>query len=326
MPYKKTLSFLIKIGIVFFSFFFIYNELVSNNNLDNIEYKDLLDVIKGNYFIISCVIFLMIMNWLVEAFKWRFMIRKIEKVSIATSLRAVFSGITVSSFTPNRIGEYAGRVFCLEKGNRIQAVLITILGSMAQLLTTVVFGSIAFYILREPLIKKIAIIINFEFSSIYFFLLFIINLLFLLIFFNVSTLVNSLVKFKFFYFLKKYINIISMFSLRDLTKVFSLSILRYIIFSSQFLILLNLFNVEIGLYESVFSVMLVFFFITIPPKIPLAEIGVRGFVALFVFGLFSTNDSYGILSSTFILWIINLIIPAIIGSVFIFSLKFFRKS
>ena len=326
MPYKKTLSFLIKIGIVFFSFFFIYNELVSNNNLDNFEYKDLLDVIKGNYFIILCVIFLMIINWLVEAFKWRFMISKIEKVSIVISLRAVFSGITVSSFTPNRIGEYAGRVFCLEKGNRIQAVLITILGSMAQLLTTVVFGSIAFYILREPLIKKIAVIVNFEFSSIYFFLLFIINLLLLLIFFNVSTLVNYLVKFRIFYFIKKYINIISMFSLRDLTKVLSLSILRYIIFSSQFLILLNLFNVEIGLYESVFSVMLVFFFITIPPKIPLAEIGVRGSVALFVFGLFSTNDSYGILSSTFILWIINLIIPAIIGSVFIFSLKFFRKS
>ena len=326
MPYKKTLSFLIKIGIVFFSFYFIYNELVSNNNLDTIEYKDLLDVIKGNYLIILCVIFLMIMNWLVEAFKWRFMISKIEKVSIATSLRAVFSGITVSSFTPNRIGEYAGRVFCLEKGNRIQAVLITILGSMAQLLTTVVFGSIAFYILREPLIKEIAIIVNFEFSSIYFFLLFIINLLFILIFFNVSTLVNSLVKFRFFYFLKKYINIISMFSLRDLTKVLSLSILRYIIFSSQFLILLNLFNVEIGLYESIFSVMLVFFFITIPPKIPLAEIGVRGSVALFVFGLFSASDHYGILSSTFILWIINLIIPAIIGSVFIFSLKFFRKS
>ena len=53
MPYKKTLSFLIKIGIVFFSFYFIYNELVSNNNLDNIEYKDLLDVIKGKYLIFS---------------------------------------------------------------------------------------------------------------------------------------------------------------------------------------------------------------------------------------------------------------------------------
>jgi hypothetical protein len=71
--------------------------------------------------------------------------------------------------------------------------------------------------------------------------------------------------------------------------------------------------------------MLVFFFITITPTIALAEIGVRGSVALLVFGLFS-NNVVGILSSIFILWIINLIIPAIIGSFFIFSLKFFRKS
>ena len=52
--------------------------------------------------------------------------------------KAVFSGITVSTFTPNRIGEYGGRVFCLEKGDRIKAVFITILCSMSQLLTTVI--------------------------------------------------------------------------------------------------------------------------------------------------------------------------------------------
>jgi hypothetical protein len=48
-------------------------------------------------------------------------------------------------------------------------------------------------------------------------------------------------------------------------------------------------------------------------------------MALLVFLKFSTNV-IGILSSTFLLWIINLIIPTIIGSFFIFSLKFFRKS
>ena len=327
MPSKKTLSFLIKIGIVFLSFFFIYNklELVSNDTLGDINYNSILFKLKNNSSIIICVFFLMIINWLVEAFKWRFMILKIEKISILISLRAVFSGITVSSFTPNRIGEYAGRVFCLEKGDRIQAVLITVLGSMAQLLTTILFGSLAFYVLYESLITKTEIFRNLEISSLSFILLFIINLSFLLIFFNISTLVNFLMKYKVFYFLENYINIISMFSYRDLFKVLLLSILRYLIFSSQFLILLNLFGVDIGLYEAVFSVMLVFFFITITPTIALAEIGVRGSVALLVFGLFS-NNVVGILSSIFILWIINLIIPAIIGSFFIFSLKFFRKS
>ena len=43
--------------------------------------------------------------------------------------------INISTFTPNRIGEYGGRVFCLEKGDRVKGVLITIIGSIAQFLT-----------------------------------------------------------------------------------------------------------------------------------------------------------------------------------------------
>ena len=66
-------------------------------------------------------------------------------------------------------------------------------------------------------------------------------------------------------------------------------------------------------------------FITITPTITIAEIGVRGSVAIFVLGLFSSND-IAILSSTTILWLINLIIPAIIGSFFIFSLKFLDQN
>ena len=54
---------------------------------------------------------MMFLNWLVEALKWRYMISKIENISIMTAYRAVLTGITVSTFTPNRIGEYGGRVF-----------------------------------------------------------------------------------------------------------------------------------------------------------------------------------------------------------------------
>ena len=58
---------------------------------------------------------MMFLNWFLESLKWRFLISKIEKISINRSIRAIFSGITISTFTPNRIGEYGGRVFCLEK-------------------------------------------------------------------------------------------------------------------------------------------------------------------------------------------------------------------
>ena len=323
MPFKKYLSILIKIVIVFFSFYFIYNELVHHNDVGRISLDSLLDTIINNYSLIFIVVLMMFINWMLESLKWKFMIRKIEAISFFTSLRAIFSGITVSSFTPNRIGEYGGRVFCLEKSDRIQAVFITILCSMAQLLTTIIFGSFAFFILHEQFLEDQYFII--EISRFSLLVLFVLNILFVLAYFNVALLINFLLKFSFFNFLRQYINVISLFNFKDLLVTFLYSVFRYLVFSIQFLILLHVFNVDISLYDAILSVMLVFFFITLTPTITIAEIGVRGSMALLVFLKFSTNV-IGILSSTFLLWIINLIIPAIIGSFFIFSLKFFRKS
>ena len=327
MPIKKTLSILIKIVIVFFSFFFIYNELLYNDNLGNIRFDSILTVLKENYFTISVVVFMMFINWLVESLKWRFMISKIEDISIFTSLRAIFSGITVSSFTPNRVGEYGGRVFCLEKSDRIQAVFITVLCSMAQLLTTILFGSISFFILHENFLQDNSMLLffNIKISSFSFLLLLFFNFLFLFFYFNASLLVKYISKYKYFKFLDKYINVISLYTRKELMIALLYSVLRYLIFSSQFLILLHVFEVDINFFQSILSVMIVFFFITLTPTITIAEIGVRGSVALLVFMKFSSNV-IGILSSAFLLWVINLIIPAIIGSFFIFSLKFFRKS
>ena len=323
MPFKKYLSILIKIVIVFFSFHFIYNELVHHNNVGRISLDSLLDTIINNYSLIFIVVLMMFINWMLESLKWKFMIRKIESISFFTSFRAIFSGITVSSFTPNRIGEYGGRVFCLEKSDRIQAVFITILCSMAQLLTTIIFGSFAFFILHEQFLEDQYFII--EISRFSLLVLFVLNILFVLAYFNVAFLINFLWKFSFFNFLRQYINVISLFNFKDLLVTFLYSVFRYLVFSIQFLILLHVFNVDISFYDAILSVMLVFFFITLTPTITIAEIGVRGSMALLVFLKFSTNV-IGILSSTFLLWIINLIIPAIIGSFFIFSLKFFRKS
>ena len=291
--------------------------------MDRISLDSLLDTIINNYSLIFIVVLMMFINWMLESLKWKFMIRKIEAISFFTSFRAIFSGITVSSFTPNRIGEYGGRVFCLEKSDRIQAVFITILCSMAQLLTTIIFGSFAFFILHEQFLEDQYFII--EISRFSLLVLFVLNILFVLAYFNVAFLINFLWKFSFFNFLRQYINVISLFNFKDLLVTFLYSVFRYLVFSIQFLILLHVFNVDISLYDAILSIMLVFFFITLTPTITIAEIGVRGSMALLVFLKFSPNV-IGILSSTFLLWIINLIIPAIIGSFFIFSLKFFRKS
>ena len=316
MPLKKYLSIIIKIVIVFFSFYFIYHQLVENKSFEELDISVLIDTVKKNKVYLVGVILMMFLNWLVEALKWRYMISKIENISIMTAFRAIFTGITVSTFTPNRIGEYGGRVFCLEKGDRIKAVFITVLCSMSQLLVTILYGSISLFILFDE------ILIDKTFLSVS--LLILLNLFLLFSYFNISHIVNFLGKFKLIKSFKKYLEVLVMYNYKDLIIAFIYSNTRYFIFSLQFIILLHVFGINISFMDAILSVMLIFFFITITPTITIAEIGVRGSVAIFVLGLFSSND-IAILSSTTLLWLINLIIPAIIGSFFIFSLKFFRS-
>ena len=316
MPLKKYLSIIIKIVIVFFSFYFIYHQLVENKSFEELDISVLKDTVKKNKVYLVGVILMMFLNWLVEALRWSYMICKIENISIMTSFRAIFTGITVSTFTPNRIGEYGGRVFCLEKGDRIKAVFITVLCSMSQLLVTILYGSISLFILFDE------ILIDKTFLSVS--LLILLNLFLLFSYFNISHIVNFLGKFKLIKSFKKYLEVLVMYNYKDLIIAFIYSNTRYFIFSLQFIILLHVFGINISFMDAILSVMLIFFFITITPTITIAEIGVRGSVAIFVLGLFSSND-IAILSSTTLLWLINLIIPAIIGSFFIFSLKFFRS-
>ena len=325
MNFKKTLSFLIKIGIVVFSLYFLYKELVLKNDIINFDKSLFFKLITDNIILIVIVLFLMFLNWFLEALKWRYMISKIEKVSIYTSLKAVFAGITVSSFTPNRVGEYGGRVFYLEKADRLKGVIITFIGSMSQLLITILFGSISFIILSELLFEsKILFSAISKFKLLVFLLLFLLNVFIFYFFYNVHSFISFFNLNKYINRFKQYIQTFTIYNSRELTNILLFSFSRYIVFSIQFLILLNVFEIDSSTFHSMLSVMLIFLFVSIIPTIVVAEIGVRGSVAIYVFSLFTIN-SIGVFSSTLLLWIINLVIPSLIGIYFVFNLNFFRK-
>ena len=325
MNFKKTLSFLIKIGIVVFSLYFLYKELVLKNDIINFDKSLFFKLITDNIILIVIVLFLMFLNWFLEALKWRYMISKIEKVSIYTSLKAIFAGITVSSFTPNRVGEYGGRVFYLEKADRLKGVIITFIGSMSQLLITILFGSISFIILSELLFEsKILFSAISKFKLLVFLLLFLLNVFIFYFFYNVSSFISFFNLNKYLNRFKQYIQTFTIYNSSELTNILLFSFSRYIVFSIQFLILLNVFEIDSSTFHSMLSVMLIFLFVSIIPTIVVAEIGVRGSVAIYVFSLFTIN-SIGVFSSTLLLWIINLVIPSLIGIYFVFNLNFFRK-
>ena len=257
---RKTIGFLIKIGIVALALFFLYQQLNVKSGVDTHSIVDIITILKGNYIIVIVVVFMMLLNWFLEALKWRFLIAKIEKVSIKRSLRAIFSGITVSAFTPNRVGEYGGRVFCLEKADRIQAVLITVIGSMAQLLTTIIFGSIGLLYLPSYQSDFSLFFDKVSFAyPVFAFILILLNVLLVLLFLNVSVLTNVLTKISFLKKFEKYSGVFSFYSFEELLKVLGYSVARYAVFTTQFFILLQLFDVQILYADAIILIMSMLF-------------------------------------------------------------------
>ena len=322
---KKTIGFLIKIGIAAFALFFLYQQLTSKSSVEELNVDYMLLQLQQNYIIIGLVILMMFFNWFLESLKWRFLISKIENVTIKRSIRAVFSGITVSAFTPNRVGEYAGRVFCLEKADRIQGVLITVIGSMAQLITTIVFGLIGILLLPNLMPEFDALLSEIIFAyPIMLFIIILLNALLVTLFLNASVFSVVLSKFKFLRNFAKYNEVFTFYNSSELLEVLLYSIARYIVFTTQFFILLQVFGVDVSYIDAIILTTTMLFVISVIPTIAITEIGIRGSVALFLFSLVSVNTA-GILSATFLMWVINLLLPALIGVAFIFTLKFFRR-
>jgi uncharacterized membrane protein YbhN (UPF0104 family) len=234
---------------------------------------------------------------------------------------------------PNRVGDYLGRVFVLKKADRLQAVLATIIGSIAQLITTILFGSIAL-LMFFPKYYDVSDQLNIWFYS--GLILAVLMMLFAIVFsfLNFASFSDIIKRIsgRGYRRIKKYARVFSWYSAKDLLHVLLLSILRYLVFSLQFYLLLLAFQVQLPYAAAMVLIGLVYLIMTVIPTIALTELGVRGSVSLLVFAIYfkaldawSTQTSLSVVSSTTMLWLINIAFPALIGIIFVYSLRFFRK-
>ena len=88
--------------------------------------------------------------------------------------------------------------------------------------------------------------------------------------------------------------------------------------------MLQVFGVEASIVSMAMMVSVLFLVLAMVPSIALAELGFRGKVSLQLFGLLSTNH-IGIIAAAAGIWIINLIIPAIAGSILILGVRLFKN-
>ncbi|NPA68739.1 MAG: hypothetical protein GXO50_09040, partial [Chlorobi bacterium] len=190
------------------------------------------------------VILLMPVNWFAESVKWRFLMRNIHKISLKTAFRAVMIGLPFAMITPNRSGEFIGRIINMPPENRGKSAVAATVGSISQMLITVIAGVIAgilllfFYPEKKTGLnpEELNYLKIFSVSILFFGVLFLFNLKYLYLFFK---------KIKPGAKITSYFEILETYDTKELFRILFFSLLRYAVFSLQFFLLLYFYKTQI---------------------------------------------------------------------------------
>jgi hypothetical protein len=136
---SKGISLFIKTIVFIFSVYYIVSKIEDARGIVNVG--ELLQ--KSNTFYFILALCLVPVNWGLEAVKWKYLIKKTEPISFSIALKSVLSGVSISIFTPNRVGEFAGKVFYLKTAEKVKATVASFIGSSLQLLVTILTGVLA---------------------------------------------------------------------------------------------------------------------------------------------------------------------------------------
>ena len=325
--YKRALNFIIGPLLFIILSWAIYHKINQQYSWQQIQTIFANAFNKSNRVLLLFLFILMIINWMLEAAKWKMLMKPVQPVSMLTACKAVFSGLSFSMFIPTAAGEYAGRTLYMHEGNRLRSLSLNIIGSISQLLVTLVAGVAGIFYLKKMLLDGTASSLNLSIIWLNGLLYAVIAaiIVFALIYFQMAPFTRWFEKIPFIQRHLIFVQNLEAFGLQQLTQILLLSVLRYVVFIVQYWLVFQLFGVQMAPVEAAFATAVLLLILSAIPSVPnIAELGVRGEVSRQLFGMLSANAA-GIVFSAAFIWIVNLIIPAIAGSLFLMGIKIFRN-
>lgn len=272
------------------------------------------------------VIILMFVNWGIESKKWQILINHVQRFSFTRAVKSVLSGCSVTMLTPNRIGEYGGRILYVEEENRIKAISLSLVGSISQLLVTMVMGCIGLLYLRylsHNNGRSSAVLPEF-WGDVLIYLSIGLTVIILLFYLRLGWLVRMMEKLPSLQKIVNHIRVLDEFENRHLLQILILSFIRYLVFILQYLLMLQVMQIEIA-PGICFWLMTVFYLVmAVAPSIGFIELPVRVSASWVIFKLYTSNE-LGVGTASLGIWLINLVLPAIIGSLLILSIKIVKE-
>lgn len=271
-----------------------------------------------------CLILLLIpFNWFLEGLKWRVFLSEDKKPSYATSLKIILAGISCAILTPNRMGDFIGRGLVSPVEMREETVLATFMGNFCQFFILLLAGIPALVFLLPLLANHSAQQTSFPLGVVIVWL--ILCVVFLFIYPQIFQFFARLVR-RWHWtssWEEKFLTL-SKITYGSLGKGLFFAGVRYLVFSTQYYLVLNLWGVHLPIFPMYIGLASIYLFQTIIPLPPIYSLIVRGETSVFVWGIWGISPITA-MTASYMLFIFNLFVPAVIGFFILLPIRSSKK-
>ena len=301
---KQFLVLLIKLLIVGGAFYFIYNQLANNNKLD---WQKFIVLFQKNQSVggIALILLLSVLNRFFEILKWQNLVKFVHIISLAEATKQVLAALTAGLFTPNGVGEYAGKALFFDKSKTKIVIFLNLICNGIQMILTVIFGILGLFYFNAQYnvitTKTVAIIFG-------------LLLVVLIILFSMKKITVK------GYSIEKLVQKTNEIPKNIHQKNIFLGICRYLVFSHQYYFLFLAFDVNLPYITLIATISSVYFLASSLPTFQFLDFAVKGSVAVFFFGILGVNEWIVIFIST-LMWFLNVVLPVMIGTYFVLNFK-----
>jgi len=245
-------------------------------------------------------ILLVMPNIYLAFLKWKITLKTL-KISSSTSLRSqsFLAGIVTGFVTPNMIGNFLGRFYYFNRVHRIQITLFTLLSNFSQFVSTITFGWIA--------VLGLGSFLSIEFSNNHTIGVGVLLVVSYLSFFYIENIALKFRKKRYFLEFKSILKNGKSYRL----SLLGLSGMRFLIFTSQYSILLYAFGEELN-FTLILAIWQVYLVTMIFPSLILGKIGIKEAIGIAILGALGVNE-FAIIFTSLILWFVNTCFPALVG-------------
>lgn len=275
---------------------------------------------------------LMFVNWGAEIFKWRLLANYMMPVSYSLAAKSTLAGVAASVFTPFRVGSYFGKAAMFPHRFRGKGLILQLFNAMAMFIVNFFFGLFFIGFLGSYADEPVFGINSNVLSSFGFFSAGIV-LVFWFLFVNVKILMTTFDRWRFTFHWRRYFDLVndSRYKQLSITLVLA-SVVRYLAITYQYVLAYEVFGVGLEGWQTFVAAGTLFFIIQFLPVFNAVELGVTRTAILSLilttFGLIpelTPQITLSITLASFFIWVVNLAIPALMGSVFLSQVKVFKE-